>query len=134
MAKATLFKGLLHINAARKATAVHPMRCSSFPLDIFGFPSFSYVHDARPYQRNFLEGHLDCWSTYLNCTYRIRGVIPPWTNSPFVSCTLNPEPESFITICFFSNCSCSRPRPKAQYMIWALIPTICIYKIIKMFV
>ena len=97
---------------------------SNFPLNIFGFPSFSYVHDAHPYHWSFLEGRPHCWNTYLSCSYHTRGDIPPQTTFPFVSCSLSPESEPFIIIRSFSDYSCSRPRPKTQYMIWALNPTI----------
>ena len=39
---------------------------SSFSLDIFGFPSFSYVHDAHPYHWSFMEGYCDICSTHLS--------------------------------------------------------------------
>ena len=52
---------------------------SSFSLDIFGFPSFSYVHEARPYYWSFLEGHSNCWNTCLSCIHHIWGGVPPRT-------------------------------------------------------
>ena len=99
----------------------------AFPQIFFGFPFFSYVHDARPYHWSFLEGRPNCWNTYLSCIYHTRGDIPPQTTFPFVSCSLSPKSEPFIIIRSFLDYSCSRPRPKAQYMSWALIPTIFIH-------
>ena len=61
VAKAALFKGLLHINVTRKVAAMHLMRWQQLFLRYFlGFPSFSYVHEARPYHWSFLEGHFNC--------------------------------------------------------------------------
>ena len=102
-----LVKGLLH-----------------FMAPLFGLPSFSYVYYARPYHWSFMEGHSDHWNTYLSCTCCIRGDIPPQTTFPFVPCSLNSKPKLFITICYSSNHPRSRTRPKAQYIIWALDPTI----------
>ena len=48
--------------------------------------------------------------------------------SQFVFCSSSPGFEPLIAICSSLDYLCSRPRPKAQYMIWALIPTI-IYNI-----
>ena len=90
---------------------------NSFPLDICGFPSFLYVQGTRPYHQSFLEGHFDHQDLYLICVQLIRGDIPPRTTFPFVSCSLSPESEPFITICLSSDYSRPRPRPKAQYMI-----------------
>ena len=118
--KTALFRSLLNINAAGKVAAMHLMRCSSFPLDISEFSSSLYVYDARPYHWSFLKGHLDCWNTYLRCIYHVRGDIPPRTTLPFIFCSLSPGSKLFITIRSSSDYSCSRPSPKAQYMIWAL--------------
>ena len=96
---------------------------SSFPLDIFGFPSFSYVHDAHPYHWSFMKGHFDHWNIYLSCIYRIRGDIPPRATFPFISCSLNTESELFITIRYSLDHPRSWTRPKAQYIIWAFNPT-----------
>ena len=95
----------------------------AFPQIFFGFPSFSYVHDARPYHWSFLKGHPNCQDLYLICVQPIRGDIPHRTTFPFVSYSLSPESEPFITIRSFSDYSRFRPRFKAQYMIWALNPT-----------
>ena len=100
---------------------------SSFSLDISKFPSSLYVYDARPYHWSFLESHLDCWNTDLSCIIMSKEIflliISFRTTLPFVFCSLNPRFESFITIRSSSDYSCSRPRPNAQYMIWALDPT-----------
>ena len=37
----------------------------------FGFPSFTYVHEACPYDWSFLEGHSNGWSTYLSCIHYV---------------------------------------------------------------
>ena len=112
----------------RQESQLQGIQCddSSFPLDIFGFPSFLYVYDAYPYYQSFLEGHFDYQDLYLICVQLVRGDIPFWTTFPFVSYSLSPESELFITICSSLDYTYSRPRPKAQYMIWALNPTIAI--------
>ena len=51
----------------------------SFPLNIFRSISFSYVHEARSYHWNFLEGHFNCWITYFE----------PYSSSPRRSYSLN---------------------------------------------
>ena len=70
-----------------------------------------------------MEGHSDHWNTYLSCIYCIWGDIPPQTIFLFLSCSLNPEPKPFIIIRASLDHSRSQPRPKAQYIIWALNPT-----------
>ena len=99
---------------------------NSFFLNIFGFPYFLYVYGACPYHQNFLEGYFDHYDLYLICVQFVRGDIPPRTTFPSGSCSLSPKFEPFITICLPSNYSRSRLRIKAQYMIWALNPTITI--------
>ena len=79
VAKVILFRGLPHINEARKVAAMHLMRWQQLSLDIFGFPSFLYVHEACSYHCSFLEGHSNYWNTYLSCIRHIRGGIPPRT-------------------------------------------------------
>ena len=81
------------------------------------------MYDARPYHWSFLEGHLDCWNTYLSCIYHIWGDIPPRTTFSFVSCSLSLGSEPFIIIRLSSDYSCSRSRPNAQFIIWAFNPT-----------
>ena len=110
----------------RQESQLQGIQCddNSFPLDIFGFPSFLYVYGAYPYYQSFLEGHFDYQDLYLICVQLVRGDIPFWTTFLFVSCSLSSESEPFITIRSSSDCSHSWPRPKAQYMIWALNPTI----------
>ena len=112
IAKAALFRGLL--------LPPHWMHYSYFTFDISEFLSSLYVYDACPYHWSFLESHLDCWNTYLSCIYHIQWNIPPWTTFPFASCSLSLGSEPFITICLSLDHSCSRPRSKAQYIIWAL--------------
>ena len=113
VAKAIPFRSLLNINAARKVVQCTQCGGSSFLLDISEFPSSLYLYDARPYHWSFLEGHLDCWNTYLSCIYHVRGDIPPRTTLPFLFCSLNPGSELFITMCSSLDYSCSRLRPKA---------------------
>ena len=100
---------------------------SSFPLYIFGFPSFLYIYDIRPDHWSFLKGHFDHQDLYLICAQLVRRGIPPWSTSPFVSCSLTLEFEPFITIRSSSNYSCSQPRPKTQLYNLAHDPTIYIY-------
>ena len=113
-AEKVLFRGHFLINAAKELAIKIQCGGSSFPLDIFGFPSFLYVYGVRPYHQRFLEGHFDHQDLYLICTQLIRGGIPPRTASPFVSCFLSLEFEPFIIIQSFSNYSYFRPRPKTQ--------------------
>ena len=98
----------------RPGSQLQSIQCggSSFPLDIFGFPSFLYVYGARPYYQSFLEGHFDHYDLYLICAQLVRGGIPPRIAFPFVSCPLSLEFEPFITIWLSPNYSYSRPRPK----------------------
>ena len=63
-----LFRGLLHINAARKVAAVH---LATFLLDISVFLSSSYVSKVHPYRWKFLEGHLSHLGT---CLTEIRPI------------------------------------------------------------
>ena len=88
------------------------------------FPSSLYVYDTRPCHWSFMEGHHDNWSTCLSCNYHVREYIPPRTTLHFVFCSLGLRFEPLIAICSSLDYSCSRPRPKAQYMSWALIPTV----------
>ena len=92
----------------------------SFSLDISMSSSSLYVYDARPYHWSFLEGHRDCWNTYLSCIYHVRGDIPPQTTFPFVFCSLSPRSEPFITIHSSTDYSCFWPRPKALILTIAL--------------
>ena len=100
----------------RPGSQLQSIQCggSSFPLDIFGFPSFLYVYGARPDYQSFLEGHFDHYDLYLICAQLVRGGIPPRIAFTFVSCPLSLEFEPFITIWSSSNYSCSRLRPKTQ--------------------
>ena len=61
-----LFRGLFHINAARKVAAVHLMRWWQ-PLlpDISVFLSSLHVPEVYPYRWILLEGHLNCLNIYL---------------------------------------------------------------------
>ena len=71
-----------------------------------------------------MKGYRDSWSTYLSCIYHVRGDIPPRTTLPLIFCSSSLGFEPLIAIRSSSNYSCSRPRPKVQYIIWALSPTI----------
>ena len=64
--KVTLFRGILHINAARKVVAVHLMWWWSLLLDIFRFLSFSCVCEVHLRHWNFLEGRFNCWIMYFD--------------------------------------------------------------------
>ena len=70
-----LFKGLLHINVARKVAVVHLMRRWQ-PLlpDIFVFLSSLHVPEVYPYLWVLLEGHPDCLNICLTDILCIRGV------------------------------------------------------------
>ena len=70
-----LFRGLLHINAARKVVAVHLMRWWQ-PLLLIVFASSSSLHVPKihHYRWIFLEGHLNCLSIWLTDILCIRGV------------------------------------------------------------
>ena len=96
----------------------------SLSLDIFGFPSFPYVHDAHLYQGSLVEGCSNHLSTYLSCTYHIRRYLSPWTTFPFIIYSLHPEYGPFFIIRSSSDHHASRTRLKAHYTIWAINPTI----------
>ena len=70
-----LFRGLLHINAVRKVTAVHLMRWWQ-PLlpNISVFLSSLHMPEVHPYRWILLEGHLDCLNICLTDILCIRGV------------------------------------------------------------
>ena len=53
----------------RPESLLQSIQCSdsSFPLDIFEFPSFLYICEAHPYHWSFLEGHRDYYDTHLSC-------------------------------------------------------------------
>ena len=55
-----LFRGILHINVARKVAAVHLMQWKQ-PLlpDISAFLSSLHAPEVHPYLWIILEGHLD---------------------------------------------------------------------------
>ena len=93
-------------------------------LGLWQFKPHTRPTSTCPYHRSFTEGHFDHWNTYLICIYHIQGDIPPQVTFLFVSCSLNPEPEPFIIIRSSSDHSRSQPRPKAQYIIWSLNPTL----------
>ena len=101
----------------RPRSQLQSIQCggSSFPLDIFGFPSFLYIYGARPYHQSLLEGHFDHQDLHLIYIQLIRGDIPPRTTFPFVSCSFSPKFEPFITIRSSLDYSHSRPRLKALY-------------------
>ena len=70
--KAALFRGLLHINAARKVAAVYLMWWWQFFLRYFEFSSLSYVQGA----------YFNCLSIHLVCVCCVRGGVPPRTFFP----------------------------------------------------
>ena len=70
-----LFRGILHINAIRKVTAVYLMRWWQFLLpDISIFLSSLHVPEVHPYRWILLEGHLNFLNICLIDILCIRGV------------------------------------------------------------
>ena len=64
---------------------------------------------------------LECiFELYLSCLRRYSSLDHP----PICILLISTGFEPFITIRSSSDYSCSRPKPKAQYMIWVLNPTI----------
>ena len=123
IAEVVLFRSLLHINAARKVTAVHLMRGSSFSLDIFESPTLSHIYEARPYQWSFLEGHSSCWNRHLRHTHHIRGGVPPPTtiHSFLANETLNWDLQQLFAPP--RSIQWPRTRLKPNPWLWTLIPT-----------
>ena len=68
-----------HKCGQKSSCSAFNMVVAAFPYIFFGFPFFSYVHEARPYRWSFLKGHPNCWSTYLSCLRHIQGGVPPRT-------------------------------------------------------
>ena len=66
-----LFRGLLHINAARKVAVVHLMVVAAFLLDISVFLSSSNMPEVHPYRWKLLEGHL---SRLVTCLIDVRPI------------------------------------------------------------
>ena len=87
---------------------------ASFPLDIFRFPSFLYVHEACLYYWSFLEDFTNRWSTYyeLHSSYLRRNSSS--NNLSLVSYLWDFNWERLITTC--SNLSTS--SDKAQGLIY----------------
>ena len=76
-----LFRGLLHINAARKVAAVHLMWWWQLFSKIFLYPSSPYVLEVYPHCWSLLEdypSYLDACSTDIRS---VRGGCPPWTSA-----------------------------------------------------
>ena len=74
-----------------------------------------------------MEVHLEHYDIPLNYAWPIRGNIPPRPTFPLVTYSQDFKLKSSTTIFRPQISPCSRIRPKAQYVIWALIPTIYIY-------
>ena len=75
-----------------------------------------------------MEGHHDSWSTYLSCVYHVRGDITPQTALPLVFYSLSIEPKMFIII-HSSLDYYALGQGQAQYIIWALDPTLPYFNI-----
>ena len=122
MKKPIFIGSVINLQKNRLYRTVHTPSGSIFSLDIFGFPSFLYVHETCSYHCSFLEGHSIYWNTYLSCTHHIRGVIPPRTTFHlfFTHETLNWDLEwLFAPPQIIQH---SRTKPKAQYIILGLYP------------
>ena len=77
--KTVLFRGLLYINTARKVAVVHLMRWWQLSFRYFWVSFLLVCSWGMSYHWRFLEGHSNCWSTYLSCIHHIRGGVPPRT-------------------------------------------------------
>ena len=120
VAKVALFRGLLHINAARKVATMLYCDGGSFPLNIFRSPSFSYVHKAHPYHWSFLEDHSNCWSTYFELYSSSPKMSFSSDNLSFIPYLWEFNWEHLIIICSSSDLSMS--SNKAQCPIYGLEP------------
>ena len=80
-AKTALFRGLFHINAARKTAVVYLMWWWQLFLRYFEFSFLSRVQGM----------HFNSLNIHLLWVYRVRGEVPPWT---FFS--LSPNDEACI--------------------------------------
>ena len=127
IAKVALFRGLLHINAARKLVAGHLMRWQQLFLRYFIAPTppirstctplsmefpvgslwamkyafdWCFVHSRRQSSSNHLS-----WPLHLHVTYRTLNLT---SSLLFIRHRTNQRPRS---------------KPKAQDTFWALIPT-----------
>ena len=97
---------------------------SSFSLDISEFPSSLYVYDACPCYWSFLKCHLNYQDTHWSCSQFIRGGIPPWTTFLFMPHSRDSELGPSSIIHSSSDYLGTWLRPKAQYIIWPLNPTV----------
>ena len=113
-AKAALFRGLLHINAARKVAVVHLMWWWQLFLRYFEFSSLSCVQGA----------YFNCLSIHLVYVYRVRGRVPPRTffhlSSTNEAC--NVDHLSRVSLFGLVNVLGQGPRPNTLF--WVLAPTI----------
>ena len=73
VATATLFRSLLHINAARKVAAGHLMRWWQLSFRYFWVFFILVYSGACLYRWDFLEDRSNCWSTYLSYIQHIWG-------------------------------------------------------------
>ena len=108
--RSEVISSLMRLRSQLQSIQLNALQQLSFRY--FWVPIFLYVYGARPYHQSFLESHFDHQDLYLICASLVRGGIPPWTASLFVSCSLSLEFEPFITIRLSSTYLCSRRRPK----------------------
>ena len=114
--KVSLFRCLLHINAAKKVVTMHLIRWQRLFLMIFwAFPPSFQIHRTRPPLLSFLEGYSSYWDTNL----RYAGHV--WEDF---------HPQTFLhvllTICWQSSQTfyCPRTGPWPNILFCALTPTV----------
>ena len=107
--KTALFRGLLHINAARKVAAVHLMWWWQFFFRYFEFSSLSRVQGV----------YFNYLSINLVCVCRVRVGVPPRTFFPLspTDKTCNVDQLSRVSLLGLVSVLGQGPRPKAQYII-----------------
>ena len=111
--KATLFKGLLHINAAKKVAAMHLMWWWQLFHRYFEFSSLSHVQGA----------HFNRLNIHLVWVCRVRGEVPPRTFFP-----LSPNAEAckvdrLSHISLLGLVSVLGQGPRLNTLFWAIVPT-----------
>ena len=117
-AKAALFRGLLHIIAAREVAAVHLMWWWQFFLRYFEFSSLLRVQGV----------HFNCLSIHLVCVCHVQEGVPPQTVFPLspIDEICNLDHLSHVFLLGLVNVLRQGPRPNTLF--WALAPIVVTLK------
>ena len=120
-AKTALFRGLLHINAARKLVVVHLMWWWQLFLRYFEFSSLPRVQGA----------YFNCLSLHLICICRVRGGVPPRTFFPLFLTDEACNVDHLSRVSLLGLVSVLGQGPGPNILFWALAPTICYKSVMK---